>query len=123
MEIQNANGATGSIIRANLRGNYSHGNRLGLRSFSTGTSSASITINSTNDRFEDNGTGCSLAAGVTTSATAIANGNTLNFEARGTSIKNNRRNNNPDGTPQGGLYAAAGNSVVNANSSSDNGLK
>jgi hypothetical protein len=123
MEIQNANGSTGSIIRANLKGNYSHGNRLGLRSFNTATSSASIIINSTNDRFEDNGTGCSLVAGATTSATAIAKGNTLNFEAHGTSIKNNRRNNNPDGTPQGGLYAAAGNSVVNANSSSDNRLK
>jgi hypothetical protein len=122
MEIQNANGATGSIIRANLKENYSHGNRLGLRSFNTATSSASITINSTNDRFEDNGTGCYLVAGATTIAMAIANGNNLDFEAHGTSIRNNRRNNNTDGSPQGGLYAAAAVSAVSANSSSNNRL-
>jgi hypothetical protein len=123
IEIQNANGATGSIIRARMKENYSHGNRVGLRSFNTANNSASITIVSTDDRFENNGTRCWLAAGASTSATTIANGNTLNFEAHGTSIRNNQRNNNPDGTPPAGLFAAAGLSALNANSTSDNRLK
>jgi hypothetical protein len=123
MEIQNANGATGSIIRANLKGNYSHGNKLGLKSFNTGTSSGSITINSTQDRFEDNGTGLWLAAGASTSSTAIANGNTITFEAHGTSFKNNRGTNNADSTPPSGLFATAGLSVAAGNKASDNKLE
>jgi hypothetical protein len=123
MEIQNANGATGSIIRATLKGNYSHGNKLGLKSFNTGTNSGSITVQSTDDRFEDNGTGVWLAAGASTSATAIANGNTITFEAHGTSFRNNRGTNNADSTPPSGLFAAAGLSVAAGNKASDNKLE
>src|SRR6266496_5877103 len=37
--IQNANGATGAIIKANLSGNYVHGNRVGLRAFNNAANS------------------------------------------------------------------------------------
>lgn len=122
VEIQNANGATGSIIRANLKGNYVHGNKLGFRCFNTATSSASITIKSTADRFEDNGMGCSFNAGASTSATAIANGNVIKFDAYGDSFRDNHGP-SPDGTPVAGIYANGGLSVVAANSASNNRLE
>ncbi|MEO6000320.1 MAG: hypothetical protein ABIN89_26020 [Chitinophagaceae bacterium] len=122
MEIQNANGSTGSIIRANLNINYVHGNNLGMRSFNTATSNGSIKINSTSDRFEDNGTGCSLTAGASTSQTAIANDNIINFHAFKTIFRNNHGP-SLDGTPAAGIFAAGGFSAVAANSTSNNKLE
>lgn len=122
MEIQNANGATGSIIRANMKGNYVHGNKLGFRCFNTATSSASITIKSIADRFEDNGMGCSFNAGASTSATSTANGNLIKFDAYNASFRNNHGP-SPDGTPVAGIYAGGGLSVVAANSASNNRLE
>lgn len=122
MEIQNANGATGSAIRASLIGNYVHGNKLGFRCFNTATSSASITIYSLSDRFEDNRTGCSFNAGASTSATSIANGNLIKFDAYGDSFRDNHGP-SPDGTPVAGIYAGGGLSTTTANSTSNNRLE
>ena len=122
MEIQNANGATGSIIRANMKGNYVHANKLGFRCFNTATSSASITIKSTADRFENNGVGCSFNAGASTNATSIANANLIRFDADFASFRDNHGP-SPDGTPVAGIYAGGGLSVVAANSCSNNRLE
>ncbi len=122
MEIQSANGATGSIIRANLKGNYVHGNKLGFRFFNTATTSASITIKSTADRFEDNGMECSFNAGASTGATAIANGNVIKFDAYGDSFRNDHGP-SPDGTPVASIYAGGGLSTTAANSTSNNRLE
>src|SRR5688572_348938 len=75
--IQNANGATGATIRANLNGNYVHGNRVGLRAFNnaatTTMNNGSISIGSKADRFEENGVGMYLNGGISQASTAIAN--------------------------------------------------
>lgn len=91
--IQNANSASGAIIRASLSGNYVHGNKIGLRSFNVaaGTNtinSASVVIESNADRFEGNGLGIALVPGISEGPTATANGNFVAFEAHGTTIKN-----------------------------------
>jgi len=114
IEIQNANGATGAIIRATLNGNYVHGNKIGIRTFNNAAGSTvnngSITIQSTADRFEENGIGLYLSAAFNQGSTTTANGNLLHFEAHGTSIQNNQGTLPPDVTDPspGGIYAVGG---------------
>ena len=91
--IQNANGASGAIIRASLNGNYVHGNKIGLRSFNVAAgintiNSAGTSIESNADRFEENGLGIALVPGISEGPTATANGNFVAFEGHGTTIKN-----------------------------------
>ncbi len=96
LEIQNANGASGATISADLHGNYIHGNKIGLRSFTnnangTNTNNGVITIQSHGDRFEENGIGVYLNAGLSQAAPNTgANNNSVSFEAHGTKIENNR---------------------------------
>ena len=90
--IQNANGASGAIVRAKLSGNYVHGNKIGLRSYNVAggintINSASTSIESNADRFEENGLGIALVPGISEGPTATANGNFVAFEAHGTTIK------------------------------------
>ena len=90
--IQNANGASGAIIRASLSGNYVHGNKIGIRSFNVAGGintihSASVVIESNADRFEENGLGIALVPGISEGPTATANSNFVDFEAHGTTIK------------------------------------
>ena len=94
IELQNAAGANGAIIRATLHGNYVHGNKVGMgawnnNSVNTITNSNSISIQSNADRFEENGIGIFLNAGLNQGTTTTANENFLQFEAQGTSIQNN----------------------------------
>jgi hypothetical protein len=91
--IQNANSASGAIVRAELNGNYIHGNKIGLRSYNVAGGintihSASTSIESHADRFEGNGLGIALVPGISEGPTATANGNFVSFEAHGTTIKN-----------------------------------
>jgi hypothetical protein len=127
--IQNANGSTASIIRANLEGNNVHGNKVGLRGFTnnannTNSDFGSITIHSKNDHFDDNGVGIIIAAGVNQGTTTTANNNFLYFEAHGTTIKNNRGVLPPDliPPPPCGMYVLGGFSVKGA-VTSDNRLE
>jgi hypothetical protein len=91
--VQNANGASGAIIRASLSGNYVHGNKIGIRSFNVAGGintihSARVIIESNADRFEENGLGIALVPGISEGPTATANGNFVSFEAHGSTIKN-----------------------------------
>ena len=129
IEIQNANGAIEATIRATLNGNYVHGNKIGMRTFvnnanNTNTNFGSITIQSTADRFEENGIGLYLSAGLNQGTTTNANGNLLHFEAHGTSIQNNQGTLPPDVTDPspGGIYAVGGFST-NGGVASDNRLE
>ena len=128
IEVQNANGATGAIIRATLNGNYVHGNKIGMRTFNNNannnTNSRSITIQSNADRFEENGIGIYLAASLNQGLTTTGNGNLLHFEAHGTSIQNNQGTLPPDVTEpsRGGIYAVGGFST-NGGVASDNRLE
>jgi len=94
IELQNAAGANGAIIRVTLHGNYVHGNKVGMgawnnNSVNTVTNSNSISIQSNGDRFHENGIGIFLNAGLNQGTTTTANENFLRLEAQGTSIKNN----------------------------------
>lgn len=127
IEVQNANGALRAIIRATLNGNYVHGNKVGLRTFNnnannTNTNSGSISIQSTADRFEENGIGLYLSAGFNQGTSTTSNGNSIRFEAHGTSIKNNNGTLPPEMTPQCGIYAAGGISIIGG-IASDNSLE
>ena len=124
--IQNANGATGAIIRANLHGNYIHGNGLGLRVLNNKANNANtdlgkISIQSTADRFDDNGMGFYFVGGLNQGSTGTANGNFISFEAHGTSIQNNRGIPPPDLilVSPCGIYAAGGFSLAAAGASNN----
>ncbi|HEY5409025.1 MAG TPA: hypothetical protein VIJ92_18175 [Ginsengibacter sp.] len=126
IEIQNANGATGASILASLRDNYVHGNKVALRAFNnnannTPTDSSSIVIQSTNDRFDENGIGLYLFAGLNQGTNTAANGNSLSFEAHGSSVQNNLGIIPPDVTDPApcGLYVAAALSVNGADVSNN----
>ena len=113
IEVQNANGASGAVIHAILNGNYVHGNKIGLRTFNnnannTKTDFGSITIQSKADRFEENGIGIYLSAGLNQGANTTANGNLLSFEAQGTSIRNNSGTLPPEMVPACEIYAVGG---------------
>jgi len=117
MEVQNANGASGAIIRATLNGNYFHGNKIGLRTFNnnannTNTDLGSINIQSHADRFEENGIGIYLSAALNQGSNTTANGNFIHFEAHGTSIQNNNGTLPPENTPPCGIYAVGGLNTV-----------
>ena len=118
IELQNAAGANGAIIRATLHGNYVHGNKVGMgawnnNSANTVTNSNSISIQSNADRFDENGIGIYLSAALNQGTSTTANENFLHFEAQGTSIRNNI------GVPPpyvfnpapGGIYAIGGSSL------------
>lgn len=94
IELQNAAGANRAIIRVTLHGNYVHDNKVGMgawnnNSVNTVTNSNSISIQSNADRFDENGIGVFLNAGLNQGTTTTANENSLHLEARGTSIQNN----------------------------------
>lgn len=122
--VQNASGASGAIIRASLVGNYVHGNKVGLRSFNVapGTStihSASISIASKADRLEENGIGIILFGALSEGSTAIANGNSLVFEAHGTTILNNVGAIPPEPNPSCGIFVIGGFKLANGEASNN----
>ena len=85
----NARDITGGIIRAKLRGNYVHGNRIGLRAWNVVSNQCRIEIESNADRFEDNGAGLALLGAFNEYPNYTANDNYVSFEAYGSTILNN----------------------------------
>src|SRR6186713_61293 len=80
IELQNAAGVNGAIIRVTLQGNYVHGNKVGIgawnnNSVNTVTNSNSISIQSNADRFDENGIGIFLNAALNQGTTTTANEN------------------------------------------------
>ena len=90
----------GPSSASTLHGNYVHGNKVGMgawnnNSVNTVTNSNSISIQSNADRFDENGIGIFLNAGLNQGTTTTANENFLHFEAHGTSIQNNMAHHHP----------------------------
>ncbi|HET6995543.1 MAG TPA: hypothetical protein VFI06_11205 [Chitinophagaceae bacterium] len=123
LAAQNANGASGSLIRLDMQGNYIHGNKVGILAFSSAqtssVSNSTIEIVSHADRIEGNGVGIDPSAGVNQASTTVANNNTTTIVMHGSSI----RDNNPPAAPQlqpvngaipGGIYAACAFNSVNS---------
>lgn len=112
VQIQNSQGVSGGLIKVNLKGNYLHGNRQGLNLFNSSSRGNNRIIGrSTSDRLEDNGLGLLLTSALNSvegAAKVIAN--SIDFEANGTTIRNNM------GVPAplsnylpGGIFIAGGN--------------
>jgi hypothetical protein len=80
----NAN-ADGASIAATLHKNRSHDNNMGFLASNLGSSHASITIDSHDDRFEDDMIGGVIFGGLTTAA-GMASGNTVTFTMHAGSI-------------------------------------
>ncbi len=122
--MQNANGASGAIIRATLNGNNVHGNIIGMRVFNnngnanTKTDNSSISITSHADRFDENMLGIYMVSGLNRGANSTVNGNSINFEANGTSIQNNQDiEPDPITTPCGVYLSGASSSLASGDAS------
>jgi len=92
VQVQNSQGVSGGLIKVNLKGNYIHGNLQGLNVFNSSSGGNNRIIGrSKSDRLEDNGVGLILTAGLNVGSPEKVTGNLINFEAEGTSIRNNGR--------------------------------
>jgi hypothetical protein len=114
IRVINFQGANDGKIIVAMGGNRSHANRLGCIIENNRSSSASISVVSSGDLFDDNGLGCQIGGGLITTAGAAANDNSVRFDAYSSAFKNNTRldfNPNvtgPDFDDYGGLLVAAG---------------
>lgn len=118
MRIANLAGANGASIHATLSGNYAHGNIAGLVASNVGTQSATVEIESKGDRFDGNGNGTVLLAGLSSGAIA-ARGNLLRFAAHTSSFSHNTGALGTAFPTRAGIAAYGGVSVA-ANGAFDN---
>ena len=89
VQVQNSQALTGALIKVTLRGNYIHHNKNGLNILNSSSENNRIIARSIGDRLEENGVGLALSAGLNT-VRGAAKGNSIQFEADGTTILNNR---------------------------------
>jgi hypothetical protein len=107
-------GADNGEIAVDMRGNYSHENRLGCIIENNRSNYATIVVASEGDRFDDNGLGCQFGGGLANAQTGSASVNTTRFDAHGSRFTNNTRTvfntaaGGPLFTDKGGLVVAAG---------------
>ena len=119
----NANDASNAYIKLTMRGNYIHGNKIGIIASNNSAANrtvqnSSIEINSYTDRLEGNGCAVDPSGGVSSAATGFANNNLVVIRMHGSTI----RNNNPagvstllpvNGALPGAVYAVGGYSSFN----------
>lgn len=89
IQIQNSQAVNGATIRATLRNNYIHGNRMGIFAFNGSSIQNNLSIKSYSDIIEDNGVGLDIYGGLSERADFPTTGNSTLFEAFGCTIKNN----------------------------------
>ncbi|HEY0679517.1 MAG TPA: hypothetical protein VGD17_14635 [Chitinophagaceae bacterium] len=136
ISAQNVNGASNAIIQLELKGNYIHGNRIGVLAgngaISRTTENSVIEIKSHADRLEGNGVALDPSGGVNSNVLTFSSNNLTDIELHATSIRDNNPPGNPALTPvngalPGGIYAAGGyNTAVGAggyNRASNNVLR
>lgn len=102
----------GAAIVASLHGNRSHRNIAGFLAANQGSNGASVTIDSHNDRFDDNDIGGLILGGVQGMAASVANDNVVNLTMHAGSIA---RNDGVPSTPKdfsGGLNVVGGAGVA-----------
>ncbi|MEO8192905.1 MAG: hypothetical protein ABI681_03570 [Gemmatimonadales bacterium] len=88
MRIANLQGAKGAKIRATFKGNNAHGNIAGCLAANVSSDSATVEVESKNDRFDANGNGCILIAGLTTGA-GVVRGSFVKFSALASRFEHN----------------------------------
>jgi hypothetical protein len=123
IRISNAAKADHASIDVVMRGNRSYMNTVGCIIENNVTNFATISVQSYDDRFEDNGLGCELGGGFV--GPGAANSNSMELEAHGSSFSNNTRTeffntNGPIFTEFGGLLVVGGHALTSVNTTSDN---
>jgi len=88
LRIANLAGAKRGSIHATLNGNVSHGNVAGLLAANVSADSATVSIESTSDRFDGNGNGVIILGGNAT-GTAVIRGSVVRFSAFKSAFKHN----------------------------------
>ena len=88
IRVANLQGANGAFIRVMMSDTYAHGNIAGLLAANQGTSSATVVIDSRDDRFNGNGNGAVLLGGFATS-TLVASGNLVRFSVLSSHFEHN----------------------------------
>jgi hypothetical protein len=82
VRIGNFQGAVGSTVNARMLGNLSWGQKQGRLIVNNRTATSSVNVLSTGNWFYDNGAGTIIAGGLSSNNTR-ADGNSIDFEARG----------------------------------------
>lgn len=113
LRFVNLQGADLGTISASLHGNWSHDNLRGCIIANLASNRASITIDSHDDRFDNNNVGCVIYG-----ATTQGNGNTVSFTAHAGSVSNNVGVLQPE-NEMGGLVVVGGHGQL-PGSTSDN---
>ena len=116
LRIVNNQVANGAVIFATLNGNRSYNNYLGLIVEDNRSNNGRISVVSSRDQFFENGLGALVGGGLS-SASTVANGNTVNFTAYGASFENNNGFNNFD---FGGLVVIGGENTSIPNGTANN---
>ena len=102
----------GASIVASLNGNRSHGNIAGFLAANQGSNGASVTIDSRNDRFDDNQIGGLILGGVQGTAASLANDNVVNLTMHAGSMARNDGVLPPPQDFSGGLSVVGGAGVA-----------
>jgi len=115
IRVANFVGADRGDISVIMSGNRSYQNVLGCIVESNRSSFATIYVRSSGDRFEDNGLGCQIGAGLASSG--VASSNSTVFDCHGSHFTDNTRteffnNTGPDFQDFGGVLVAAGDVIA-----------
>ena len=92
--FQNVNGASGATIKATMKNNNIHHNIIGMRIFNNNsnaqTDNTSLIIVSKNDMFDNNKLGIYITGALNRALNAPIDGNLIQFEAHGSSVRENK---------------------------------
>jgi hypothetical protein len=116
LRIGNNQGANGAAIFATLSGNRCFNNFQGVLIENNRTNNAYLSVTSSGDRFYENGAGAIILAGLSFGPSA-ANGNTVDFSARGSRFDDNNEFTIFD---VGGLFIVGGENTAFPNGTSNN---
>jgi hypothetical protein len=118
IRVINFQGAHGGRIAVAMKGNRLYANRLGCIFENNRSNFGSVSVVSTDDRFDDNGLGCQIGGGLTGTTPGQTNDGIAKFDAYRSEFTNNTRtvfNPNVTGPPftdMGGLLAIGGDVVL-----------
>ncbi len=124
IRLANFGGADHGVIVAILSGNRAHGFEIGCIVANNRSSNAVLEVRSSGDRFFANDLGCSIAGGLS-QTTAVANSNSIVFEAFGSEFVDNTAGIGGVNTPgpegiRGGIHVAGGLASMSTNVVSGN---
>ena len=106
IRMVNQAGATGAVISVTMARNNVHHNRFGCLAANNNVTSATVTVVSTSDQFNNNGIGCGVSAGI--AIDSVTNYNTVSFSAFGSTFRDNIGTLPAGSPPQAGVVIEGG---------------